>query len=114
MDHMLSSLEKVLLPIALKLGNQPHINAIKNGFIRLMPLVLIGAMFVLINNVFLSFNEGSFFYSLGVRLSPETIEFINKFKGIGGNVYNGTLGIMSLMTPFLLLWLSLKNAKWTL
>lgn len=100
MDHMLSSLEKVLLPIALKLGNQPHINAIKNGFIRLMPLVLIGAMFVLINNVFLSFNEGSFFYSLGVRLSPETIEFINKFKGIGGNVYNGTLGIMSLMTPF--------------
>ncbi len=28
------------------------INAIKNGFIKLMPLTLAGAMFVLINNVF--------------------------------------------------------------
>ncbi|MEY0875785.1 PTS N,N'-diacetylchitobiose transporter subunit IIC [Providencia manganoxydans] len=100
MNHMLTSLEKVLLPVAIKLGNQPHINAIKNGFIKLMPLVLIGALFVLINNVFLSFGEGSFFYSLGIHISPEAIESLNKFKGIGGNVYNGTLGIMSLMTPF--------------
>ncbi|WP_286204086.1 hypothetical protein, partial [Escherichia coli] len=26
--------------------------------------------------------------------------FLNGLKGIGGNVYNGTLGIMSLMAPF--------------
>lgn len=100
MNHMLTSLEKVLLPVAIKLGNQLHINAIKNGFIKLMPLVLIGALFVLINNVFLSFGEGSFFYSLGIHISPEAIEYLNKFKGIGGNVCNGTLGSMSLMTPF--------------
>ncbi|SQB39469.1 PTS system N,N'-diacetylchitobiose-specific transporter subunit IIC [Citrobacter koseri] len=57
-------------------------------------------MFVLINNVFLSFGEGSFFYSLGIRLDASTIETLNGLKGIGGNVYNGTLGIMSLMAPF--------------
>ncbi|MDR0217513.1 MAG: PTS N,N'-diacetylchitobiose transporter subunit IIC [Enterobacteriaceae bacterium] len=100
MNNIIASFEKILLPIAVKLGNQPHINAIKNGFIRMMPLVLVGALFVLINNVFLSFGEGSFFYSLGIRVSPETIEMLNGFKGIGGHVYNGTLGIMSLMTPF--------------
>lgn len=65
-----------------------------------MPLTLAGAMFVLINNVFLSFGEGSFFYSLGIRLDASTIETLNGFKAIGGNVYNGTLGIMSLMAPF--------------
>lgn len=55
MSNVIASLEKVLLPFAVKIGKQPHVNAIKNGFIRLMPLTLAGAMFVLINNVFLSF-----------------------------------------------------------
>ncbi|EFU0355469.1 PTS sugar transporter subunit IIC [Escherichia coli] len=100
MSNVIASLEKVLLPFAVKIGKQPHVNAIKNGFIRLMPLTLAGAMFVLINNVFLSFGEGSFFYSLGIRLAASTIETLNGLKGIGGNVYNGTLGIMSLMAPF--------------
>ncbi len=100
MSRFIAALEKVLLPFAVKIGKQPHVNAIKNGFIKVMPLTLAGAMFVLINNVFLSFGDGSFFYSLGVRLDPSTIETLNGFKAIGGNVYNGTLGIMSLMAPF--------------
>lgn len=100
MSKVIGSLEKILLPFAIKIGRQPHINAIKNGFIKLMPLTLAGAMFILINNVFLSFGEGSFFYSMGVRLDPATIETLNHFKTIGGNVYNGTLGIMALMAPF--------------
>ncbi|MFL0005298.1 hypothetical protein ACJEQI_23975, partial [Klebsiella variicola] len=74
MSKVIDSLEKVLLPFAVKIGKQPHINAIKNGFIKLMPLTLAGAMFVLINNVFLSFGEGSFFYSMGIRLDASTIE----------------------------------------
>jgi len=100
MSKAIDSLEKILLPFAVKIGKQPHINAIKNGFIRLMPLTLAGAMFVLINNVFLNFGDGSFFYSLGVRLEPSTIEALAGLKTIGVNVYNGTLGIMSLMAPF--------------
>ncbi len=100
MSRVISLLEKVLLPFAVKIGKQPHVNAIKNGFIRLLPLTLAGAMFVLINNVFLSFGEGSFFYSMGVRLDPSTIDTLNGFKSIGGSVYNGTLGIMALMAPF--------------
>jgi len=100
MSRAIDSLERILLPFAVKLGKQVHVNAIKNGFIRLMPLTLAGAMFVLINNVFLSFGQGSFFYSLGIRLDASTIHTLDGFKVIGGSVYNGTLGIMSLMTPF--------------
>lgn len=100
MAGVIHSLESVILPVAVKLGKQVHINAIKNGFVRLMPLTLVGAMFVLINNVVLNFDEGSFFWSMGVRLNAETIHTLNDLKIIGGNVYNGTLGIMSLMTPF--------------
>ncbi|MGL5393528.1 MAG: hypothetical protein ACRDA8_19490 [Shewanella sp.] len=100
MNNIIASLEKVVLPIAVKMGKQPHVNAIKNGFIKMMPLSLVGAMFILINSVFLSFGEGSFFYSIGVRLDPATIATLDGLKSIGGNVYNGTMGIMSLMTPF--------------
>ncbi|WP_213132079.1 PTS N,N'-diacetylchitobiose transporter subunit IIC [Citrobacter sp. FP75] len=100
MSGAISSLESVILPVAVKLGKQVHVNAIKNGFIRLMPLTLVGAMFVLINNVFLNFAEGSFFWSMGIRLDGGTIAYLEKIQIIGSSVYNGTLGIMSLMTPF--------------
>ena len=70
MSNAIASLEKVLLPFAVKIGKQPHVNAIKNGFIRLMPLTLAGAMFVLINNVFLSLGRGPFFiqWAFGLML----------------------------------------------
>ena len=84
MSKVIASLEKVLLPFAVKIGKQPHVNAIKNGFIKLMPLTLAGAMFVLINNVFLSFGEGSYFYSLGIRLDASTIEnYLAQQQNIG-------------------------------
>ena len=76
MSNAIASLEKVLLPFAVKIGKQPHVNAIKNGFIRLMPLTLAGAMFVLINNVFLSFGEGSFFYSMGIRNKTDFLRIV--------------------------------------
>ncbi|MGG7402342.1 PTS N,N'-diacetylchitobiose transporter subunit IIC, partial [Escherichia coli] len=102
MSNVIASLEKVLLPFAVKIGKQPHVNAIKNGFIRLMPLTLAGAMFVLINNVFLSFGEGSFFSSFGILPDTPTTEKLHGLKGIGGNISNGTLGIMSFIAPFFL------------
>ncbi|XNM90366.1 hypothetical protein ACLK1X_09975 [Escherichia coli] len=81
-----------------------------------MPLTLAGAMFVLINNVFKLWG-GVVFYSLGIRLDASTIETLNRLKGMGGNVYNGTLGIMSLMAPFFIgmaLAESVKSMRWRL
>lgn len=76
MSNVIASLEKVLLPFAVKIGKQPHVNAIKNGFIRLMPLTLAGAMFVLINNVFLSFGEGSFFIPEVFASTPQPLKHL--------------------------------------
>lgn len=77
MSNVIASLEKVLLPFAVKIGKQPHVNAIKNGFIRLMPLTLAGAMFVLINNVFLSFGGGGrFFIPWAFGLMPQPLKHL--------------------------------------
>ncbi len=76
MSNVIASLEKVLLPFAVKIGKQPHVNAIKNGFIRLMPLTLAGAMFVLINNVFLSFGRGRFFIPWAFGLMPQPLKHL--------------------------------------
>lgn len=100
MSNATASLEKVLLPFVIKIGKQPRANAIKNSLIRLMPLILAEVVSVLINNVFLSSGEGSFSCSLGIRPDTPTIETLNGLKGIGGNVYNGILGTVSLMAPF--------------
>jgi cellobiose-specific phosphotransferase system component IIC len=50
---------------------------------------------------------------MGIRLDASTIETLNGFKAIGGNVYNGTFGIMSLMAPFFIGWRWRKSAKLT-
>ncbi len=68
MSKVIDSLEKVLLPFAVKIGKQPHINAIKNGFIKLMPLTLAGAMFVLINNVG---NDSNLLIVFYVQIMPD-------------------------------------------
>ncbi len=70
MSNVIASLEKGNLLFAVKIGKQPHVNAIKNGFIRLMPLTLAGAMFVLINNVFEALGKGRFLF---LRYSPRRL-----------------------------------------
>lgn len=76
-----------------------------------MLLIFVGVMFVLINNVFLSFGEGLFFYFLGICLDVLIIEIFNGLKGIGGNVYNGILGIMFLMVLFFIGMVLVEECK---
>ena len=49
MSTFLSRLEKPLMFAAGKLGQQPHLNAIRDGVVGALPLVLIGSLFLLIN-----------------------------------------------------------------
>lgn len=52
MSGFVAFLERSLMPIAAKIGAQKHLMAIRDAFAGLMPLVMIGAFAVLINNVF--------------------------------------------------------------
>lgn len=52
MQGILVILEEKFVPIAAKIGGQKHLVAIRDAFAGLMPLVLVGAFAVLLNNVF--------------------------------------------------------------
>jgi len=52
MDKFTAWLEKIVMPIADKIGKQRHLSAVKNGFIATMPLSLVGALAAMFSNVF--------------------------------------------------------------
>ncbi len=52
MSGFVAFLEEKFVPIAAKIGGQKHLLAIRDAFAGLMPLVLVGSMAVLLNNVF--------------------------------------------------------------
>lgn len=52
MNRFISFLEEKFVPVAAKIGGQKHLVAIRDSFASLMPLILVGAFAVLLNNVF--------------------------------------------------------------
>lgn len=51
-----SAMEKisnVLLPVASKMSSNKYLSAIRNGFMSIMPLIIVASLFTLINSVFL-------------------------------------------------------------
>ena len=53
MDKFAAWLERVLMPIASKLGSQRHLAALRDGFIAYLPISLIGAVGTMFLNVLL-------------------------------------------------------------
>ncbi|MBC2047890.1 PTS sugar transporter subunit IIC [Listeria booriae] len=77
---------------AQKISNQKHIMAIRDAFAAMIPITIIAAFFLLVNNVLLDPKSGLF----------KGIPNVEHFLGIGTQIYNGTLGIMALMAAFLI------------
>ncbi len=59
MEGFISKIEKHLVPLAGKLNGQRHLAALRDGFVAIMPLIIIGAFAVMINSVFLNWADGS-------------------------------------------------------
>lgn len=51
MKSFIAFMEKHFLPVASKIGNQRHLIAIRDAFAYTMPLMIVGAFAVLINNL---------------------------------------------------------------
>ena len=83
-------LAEVLGPIANKFSSQRYLMAIRDGFITVMPLVIIASFFVLINNVVLDSTNGIL----------KGLGNFDTYKDIGASVYNGTLGFLSIFLAF--------------
>lgn len=87
MGSLIAFLEKNFVPIAGRIGSQRHLVAIRDGFVAIMPLILVGALAVLIN-------------SFPIDAYQEAMKSIfggDVWKSFGGNLWNGTFAVMSLL-----------------
>ncbi len=48
MNKITNMVEKVITPIAYKVSTQPHINAIKDGFVATMPFLIVGSLLLVL------------------------------------------------------------------
>jgi len=88
--EMFRFLEEKFVPVAARVGNQRHLVAIRDGFITIMPLTIVGSLAVLVNNLPIKFYQNA----LDAIWKHET------WTQWGGNVWGATFGIISLLLAF--------------
>ncbi|MEH6942489.1 PTS cellobiose transporter subunit IIC [Bacillus sp. JJ722] len=86
MNAIIQFLEKYFVPLAGKIGSQRHLVAIRDGFVAIMPLIILGSFATLINN--LPFES---YQNFMVNLFGEG------WTDLGGNIWKGSFAILSLL-----------------
>lgn len=94
MNKFMGSMEKYLLPIASKIGNQKFLIALRDSFIGTMPVVMTGSIALLLN-AFLVDVPGQF----GITSIPETFSWLVDINNL---IFKGSLAIVSLLFIFAL------------
>ncbi|KRK46001.1 permease IIC component [Dellaglioa algida] len=96
MDKFIKWMDIHFIPVASKIGAQRHLIAIRDAFVVIMPLMILGALGTLVNNLpipgFTNFMDGLF---------PKIVNEAPIWKSLGGGVWNASFGIMSLFIAFL-------------
>lgn len=87
----MEKLERLLLPFANKLAASKYLSAIRDGFVAIMPIMIIGSFFILINSVVIGPN-GFLNKLLGLELLVLT--------QLGGAIIPATMSIMGLLLTF--------------
>lgn len=91
MDKFVGFMEKYFIPIASKIGSERHLVAIRDAFMVTMPLMILGALAVMINNLPIP----------GFQKMMNSIFGGTAWQGFGTSVWNGTFGILSVLVAFL-------------
>ena len=89
MGSVIEFLEKHFVPIAGKFGSQRHLVAIRDGFVAIMPLIMVGALGVLLNSL-----------PIPGYQDLMTSIFGKFWKNVGANLWTGSFAIMSLLAVF--------------
>lgn len=89
MGKLIAFLEEHFVPIAGRIGSQRHLVAVRDGFVAIMPLILVGALAVLINS-----------FPIDAYQNFMTSLFGDTWKNFGGNLWNGTFAVMALLVTF--------------
>jgi PTS system cellobiose-specific IIC component len=85
-NKVMQWMEEKFMPIAGRIGSQRHLVAIRDGFIMIMPLIIVGSLAVLINNFPSDAFQNFMIYLFG-----------DQWKNVGGNVWNGSFAILGLL-----------------
>lgn len=86
MNKIIQFLEKYFVPIAGKIGSQRHLVAIRDGFVAIMPLILLGSFATLINGLPFEWYQN---FMVDV--------FGKGWTDLGGNIWKGSFAILSLL-----------------
>ncbi|MDF0479315.1 PTS sugar transporter subunit IIC [Vagococcus sp. PNs007] len=97
MDKFIAFMDAKFIPVASKIGAQRHLVAIRDSFVVTMPLMILGAFAVLINNLPIPAVQ-NFMNSIFSKQVEDGVYIWTKF---GGNVWNGTFAILSVLIAFL-------------
>lgn len=90
---MNNKIMQTFIGIAGRIGAQRHLVAIRDGFVAIMPLVIVGSLAILINN----------FPPLG---NFDFVGWMNgvfgngNWQAVGGSIWNGTFAVLGLLIAF--------------
>ncbi|MFD2210015.1 PTS sugar transporter subunit IIC [Virgibacillus halophilus] len=81
------------IEIAGRIGSQRHLVAIRDGFVAIMPLIIVGSLAVLINN-FPPFGKFDLVHILNGIFGE------GNWQQVGGSIWNGTFAVIGLLIAF--------------
>lgn len=101
MKKLMEFLEKYLTPVGAKLGNQRHLQALANGMMMTLPLLVIGSIFMILANPpidpsTVNAETANFF----VKFLLDWSSWATTYKDLILAPYNMTFGLLGLMTAF--------------
>lgn len=112
MKKLTEFLEKYLSPLGAKLGNQRHLQALANGMMMTLPLLVIGSLFMMLNNPPINLE------TVDMATSNIFIRFLINWKqwSVANSEwilapYNMTFGMLGLMTSFSVSYCLAKSYK---
>lgn len=86
---MMQWMEKYFIPIAGRIGAQRHLVAIRDGFVSVIPFIIIGSFAILLNNFPLPSIERYLEFMTGI--------FGENFTMFGGNIWNASYAILAVL-----------------
>ncbi|KMY49850.1 PTS sugar transporter subunit IIC [Peribacillus loiseleuriae] len=112
MKRLTDFLDKYLSPLGTKLGNQRHLKALSNGMMMTLPLLVIGSIFMMLNNPPINIQ------TVDMETSNVFIRFLINWKqwAMANSEsllapYHMTFGMLGLMTSFSVSYCLAKSYK---
>ncbi|WP_313186563.1 PTS sugar transporter subunit IIC [Lacrimispora sp.] len=93
MNTIVNFIERKFLPVAVVIGSQKHLLALRDAFINLMPLTMAGSMAVLLNALLRDIPNTY----LGTGNGVTTFPLVSWIISLNGIVWGGTLAVMGIM-----------------